>query len=58
MASGVSFDAAIAGLQKGVESARAAGASLAKSTQPVAESAASSSGPADDGKGAIIDVTV
>jgi len=58
MATGVNFDAAIAGLQKGVESARAAGASLAKSTQPVVESAASSSGSADDGKGAIIDVTV
>jgi len=56
MASGVNFDAAIAGLQKGVEGARDAGAQIAKHTTKVEPSSSSSSSGGESGKGSIIDV--
>ncbi len=57
MVSSVSFGAAFAGLEKGVESARKAGAELAKHSQLVEASTESSSDGSGDGKGSIIDVT-
>lgn len=53
---GASFDAAFAGLQKGVEQAREAGAQIAEHSQKVEESTSSSS-DSGDGKGSIIDVS-
>lgn len=54
---GNSFDVAFAGLQKGVEQARKAGAQIAEHTVKVEESTSTSS-DSGDGKGSIIDVTV
>ena len=54
---GASFDTAIAGLQKGIDQARKAGAQLATHTETLKASTDSSSGKSEDGKGSIIDVT-
>lgn len=53
---GSSFDAAFAGLQKGVEQARKAGAQIGEHSKKVEESTKSASKP-EEGKGSIIDVT-
>jgi hypothetical protein len=54
---GASLDSAIAGIQKGVEQARIAGAKLGEHTQKLQESASSSAEKPAEGKGSIIDVT-
>ena len=45
---GASFDTAIAGLQKGIDQARKAGAQLATHTEKVKESTSASSGKSED----------
>ena len=57
MASAVNFEAAFTGLQKGVESARMAGAQIAKHSHAIQASTESSPEEREDGKGSIIDVT-
>ena len=52
---GASFDAAFAGLQKGVEQARRTAAQISEHSEKVDESTKPTS--SGDGKGSIIDVT-
>ena len=54
---GASIDTAIAGMQKGVEQARKAGAELGAHSKKLEESNSSSSDKPKQGKGSIIDVT-
>jgi len=57
MASAVNFEAAFTGLQKGVESARLAGAQIAEHSHAIQASTESAPEEREDGKGSIIDVT-